>query len=239
MRLLGVSFVLALLVGGCAMPSPVATPTSPVSTSGGACLGGGTCLGPLTAGTYTSGSFRPSITYTVPDGWVNDADLPDSYNLRRTADRVGGAAFWANHVGLHRDLRVVGPDCENPEPDVGHSVEDIVSWLTSHPGLATTAPQQVSVGGLDGQMLDIGLADTWSEFCPWEPTLPMVAILTGPGIDQLGRVIVGALEVRLYVLAVPDGTVTIKVTDVPGGETLDQYLAEVVPIIDSFTFGAE
>jgi len=151
---------------------------------------------------------------------------------------VGGTAVWANHVSLHRDLGVAGPDCQDPEPDVGRSVEDIVSWMTSHPGLATTTPQDISVGGLGGQMLDVGLAESWTEPCSWEGTRPMLAILTGSGLNQLGRVVVGDLRVRLYLLATQDGTVTIKVTDVPGGETLEEYLAEVVPIIDSFTFGA-
>lgn len=238
-RVLEISIATALLVGGCAMPSPVATPTSPVSTPASGCTGGGTCLGPLTAGTYTSGSFQPSITFTVPDGWVNDEDLPDSFNLRRDADRTGATAVWANHVSLHRDVSVAGPDCQDPEPDVGRSVEDIINWMTSHPGLATTAPEDISVGGLDGQMLDVGLADSWTEPCSWEGTVPMVAILTGPGLNQLGRVVVGDLGVRLYVLALQDGTVTIKVTDVPAGETSDHYLAEVVPIIDSFIFAAQ
>jgi hypothetical protein len=47
---------------------------------------GGTCLEAIDAGTYTTTTFQPSITYTVPDGWLNREDLPGNFLLHLDGD---------------------------------------------------------------------------------------------------------------------------------------------------------
>jgi hypothetical protein len=41
--------------------------------------GSGTCLGELEAGTYTTQSLRPQLTYTVPDEWSTWMTRPGSF----------------------------------------------------------------------------------------------------------------------------------------------------------------
>src|SRR6476659_4891283 len=43
---------------------------------------GGTCLGTIPAGTYTTTTFRPPITYTIPQRWTNGEDLPGNFLLQ-------------------------------------------------------------------------------------------------------------------------------------------------------------
>ena len=41
----------------------------------------GTCLGEVSAGTHSTSSMRPALTYTVPVGWTNSGDLPGFFGL--------------------------------------------------------------------------------------------------------------------------------------------------------------
>ena len=65
------------------------------------------CLGSVDAGTYRSQYFAPfepgaswepdygALSYTVPEGWANTADWPDSFNIRRQdASPDGGDAIF-------------------------------------------------------------------------------------------------------------------------------------------------
>jgi hypothetical protein len=91
---------------------------------------GGTCLGPLAAGTYATQVFGPRIVYTVPEGWTNGEDLPGNFLLQMEGDD--------RYLGIYRN--VAAPDgCDEwPLGGVGRDVDDLVAWLTDHPGLRTT-----------------------------------------------------------------------------------------------------
>jgi Tol biopolymer transport system component len=188
---------------------------------------GGTCLNAIDAGTYTTALFEPSITYTVPDGWVNREDLPGNFLLHLDGDE--------RYVGIYRDA-TAPLDCEEtPDPDVGTSVEAWSDWLTSHPGLVTTEPQPVNVGGLDGVYIDIGLDPEWTATCPFSQGEPVVPFIFGGGPSFLHHVILPGFEERLYLLNHNGGNIAIEVG--PEGGSLPDYLELVEPIIDSIEFG--
>src|SRR5262245_62683962 len=97
-----VAVVAIILLAGCASavdsgiyPTPSAVGSRPTeSTAASASASpacdprGGTCLGDIAPGTYTSTTFRPRVTYTVPAGWNNAMDLPTNFLLLRTDDPV-------------------------------------------------------------------------------------------------------------------------------------------------------
>ena len=199
----------------------------------------GTCFGPLAAGRYQTTTFRPSITYTVPDGWVNGEDEPGNFLLVRARDPQEGI-YGGNFVGIYRDVYPAAEYCiESPEPGIGTSVQALATWLTGHRGLETTEPQPVTVGGLDGLMVDVTLAKGWKTTCPFSKGKPVVPlIIGGAGSSHLYHVSLPGMSVRLYLLAAGDGNVVIEVAQVPGQGTFTEYLAEVVPIIQSLTFAA-
>ena len=101
----------------------------------------GVCLGPLVAGTYTTRAFSPSIQYTVPEGWTNGEDLLGNFLLQLRGDQ--------RYLGIYRNVRAPLRCEEKPDPEVNDSIEALSAWLTSHPGLTTTEPKSVEVGGLE------------------------------------------------------------------------------------------
>ena len=187
---------------------------------------GGNCLGKLPAGTYTTTTFRPSITYTVPDGWVNGEDTPGNFLLQLDGD--------PRYLGIYRNMASPLNCEERPDPTVDRSVEAISNWLTSHPGLATSEPQAVSIGGLDGVYIDISLDPSWTTTCPYSGGQPIVPFITGGGPSSLHHVIVPGFQERLYLLKADGGNVAIEVG--PEGASLPEYLELVSPIIDSLRF---
>lgn len=189
---------------------------------------GGACLGPLDAGTYTTSVFSPAITYTVPEGWTNGEDLLGNFLLQLESD--------PRYLGIYRNVAAPFKCYERPDPDVGQSVDALSEWLTRHPGLETTKPKPVSVGGLDGVYLDISLAESWTVTCPYSAGQPVVPFIIGGGPSSLHHVILPGFEERLYLLAYEDGNIAIEVG--PEGGSLDEYLEEVIPIIESLRFAA-
>lgn len=204
---------------------PLAIPAGP---SGFVCPShGGACLGPLDAGTYTTQVFSPAITYTVPDGWTNGEDLLGNFLLQLEGD--------SRYLGIYRNVAAPFECEEKPDPGVDQSIEALSSWLTGHPGLETTEPTRVSVGGLDGVYLDISLAPSWTTTCPFSAGQPVVPFIIGGDPSSLHHVILPGFEERLYLLAYEGGNVAIEVG--PEGGSLEEYLEEVAPIIESLQFG--
>jgi hypothetical protein len=188
---------------------------------------GGMCLGPLDAGTYATQMFGPQIVYTVAAGWTNGEDLPGNFLLQREGDD--------RYLGIYRN--VAAPDAchERPLRGVGRRVEDLVSWLVDHPGLETTDPEPASVGGLEGVYLELSLDPAWQTTCSYSQGQPVVPFIVGGGVSSLHHVILPGFEERLYLLEHAGGNVAIEVG--PEGQDLDQYLEEVMPIIQTLEFG--
>ena len=122
---------------------------------------GGQCLGPIKPGTYTTVSFSPAITYTVPAGWTNDEDLPGNFALRLDGD--------TRYLGIYRDANAPYKCEEYPDPDVSQSVSDYTRWLRTNPLLRVTKPIPVSLGGLHGVVMNISKAPgTEGKGCTYE-----------------------------------------------------------------------
>lgn len=230
------------LLGGCQASAPSAPPSSlaaeptvPPSSDARASSStafecpahGGQCLGQLAPGTYTTRVFSPDITYTVPSGWVNGEDLPGNFLLQLEGD--------ARYLGIYNGIAAPDECAERPAPRVGRSVEALSQWLTEHPGLEATEPRPVSVGGLDGVYLDLSLADSWTKACPYSDGQPAVPFIIGGGPSSLHHVILPGFEERLYLLEHAGSNVAIEVGAEGGG--LEDYLADVVPVIESLRFG--
>jgi len=117
---------------------------------------GGTCLGVLKAGTYSTRTFQPRLTYTVPDGWAN------------YEDDQGNAAFAPPGVSLSKVqeavddilvMTIVAPatmSCDAAaDTDVPDTARGVSSWLSQHPWLSTTDPKPITIGRLHGYVLSV------------------------------------------------------------------------------------
>jgi hypothetical protein len=244
-----VILISALLLAGCAsgsggsaggVPSAASHPSSAPTASSACDPIMGTCLGDLTAGTYSSTSFTPKLTYTVPDGWTNFMDRPADFWLARTDDAdING--YGPNGIGILRDFVAMAQDCsQQPASGVGHTAAELAGWLSGLPGLKTSPVRPISLAGLNGVTLDIRMAKGWQKMCDWSPDKPTVPLFIGGAASQARRTSQALFEGasgRLYLLDRAGGsTILIAIVDIPTGPSLADYVAVAEPIVKKLKF---
>jgi hypothetical protein len=195
--------------------------------------GGGPCLGELTGGTYRTTVFEPPLTITVPEGWTNLEDLPDSFLLLPSGGIIDALG---DSISVKRGVAVSDATCqERPEPDVGISAEAMAAELAGRDGLLVSEPMPVEVGGLSGLMIDIAYDVESGAGCQYEG-YPVTLVPLIMDIDPGGFVHTQEGDdytTRLYLLDHGDTNIVIEVQDVPDSSgTTDEYAT----IIDSIEF---
>ena len=211
------------------------------------------CLGPLEAGTYSSQFMEPMIscpdascwkpilgglTYTVPDGWANPSDYPASYTIKPQDGYDQYGKDWSDEIDVFANPVASNNDdtCTlNPDATVGRSADELVNWITSHPGLVSTTPQTVTIGSLTGQWVDIEVAPTWTKTCPGDPN-PNVGLYTaalGDGYINWGF---STDRERHIFLDLGDGNVAVIVISTLDKANFDSFVAQAMPIVETFKF---
>jgi hypothetical protein len=249
--LIGTTLVLA--ISGCATASPSATSgdgaseqasrsatpsESAAATPWPHCQAdyGGNCLGHLPAGTYTTVQFQPPITYTVPaGGWSNFEDLPGNFLLVPPGfDLAGVDTGGSDYIGIYTSVLAANVDCtESEQPNVERTAAALAAEFAHRPGLTTTTPTPVSIGGLEGLVLDIRLADGWTQTCPYSGGNPVMPLIRGVPPSDLDHPIGPGIIVRLYLLDRSGSTLAVEVGDLSGGTHLDGYSS----VVDELHFG--
>ena len=205
--------------------------------------GDAACLGSLEAASYASqffdpfvasGSWRPrygALSYTVPDGWSNTADWPESFTLAPSSAADGAAIY------LFGDVVVVSeedPCSETADSDVGESAEEIATWLAGAPGVVTTAPTQTTIGDLEAWQLDISIDPAWTTTCPFSEGKPYRGLFTdrlaAPGFSWG----IGQGRMRIYLVDLGDGRALWINIEAATPSTFDGFVAEATTIVESF-----
>jgi hypothetical protein len=188
----------------------------------------------LVAGQHASAVFRPAVTYTVPAGWTNPVDDVSYFELMPTLDQNNGIHLFHNWHALSQ-----AADCPySPEPGVGTSVSDLVTWIRSRAGLSVTPPALVTVGGLPATTIDLSIAPNWKQSCSFANGLPTVQLL----IDETGQlhwVVAGSETLRLYLLDLPGGGTLIVNLDSFDGVGFPNLLTTGSPIVKSLTVATQ
>jgi serine/threonine-protein kinase len=198
---------------------------------------GGTCRGEMPAGTYTSRTFKPALTFTVPVGWTNFNDSPGNFGIVPPS-----GDWWAvvhtgaptDRIGVWQRVAPTGSRCGD-DPAAVRSAAAYVRWLQATPGLVITKLRRATVGGLSGFVLDLRMQRGWTKTCKWSHGAPTVQFLHGvpPTEDQM---IVNTnprpFATRLYLLDYNHATFAIEIDAVRGGRWLDRYDA----VVKSFRF---
>jgi hypothetical protein len=204
------------------------------------------CLGALDAGTYQSQFITPrldpgatwtanfgALSYQVPDGWANDSDWPDSFNLVPASEMPLSETSRTRHIGLNTQPTAMAQDqpcSDTVAPGVSRTVDALTTWLRTVPGLVTTTPKAITIDGHPGKWLDVRLDPAWTRNCAPDETRPVVAYFN-PGIA------VGNVErERLILLDLGGGDVIAIVVWTANQATFDTFIAEAMPIVQSFTF---
>ncbi len=210
------------------------------------------CLGTLEAGRYSSQFFTPALkagetwradfgalSYTVPDGWANQGDWPATYALTTQAAYASGAPYEGRVVPDEITLlarpaaAILHANCaEEPEPGVGTSAQELVAWITSHPGLIATPAGSMKIDGLDATIIDLRLSPDWTETCPDQPPFIAAPLYVGEyhwSVNEGDRI-------RTVLLDLPGGNAVAIIVDSEDPATLDALVNQAMPIISSFDF---
>jgi hypothetical protein len=207
--------------GGAASPTPPPTPAPTAPRQA------------LPAGEYRSAAFSPPITVSLPEGWLIVGDAPDYFSLQPAASDSIGVHVFRSPSAASQDL-----DCPiAPAAGVGRTAADLVEWIRARPGLVVGDPVPVSLGGLGGIHVDVGIVDSWTPSCPFAGGVPTVPLFVGTSDPSFRWVVAGTERLRLIILDVPgNGTVVVD-TDAFDGSLMDSLLADATPIVESMRFG--
>jgi tRNA A-37 threonylcarbamoyl transferase component Bud32 len=192
---------------------------------------GGTCRGEMAAGTYTSRTFKPALTFTVPAGWTNFNDAPGNFGLvPPTGDWsavVNGAP--TDRIGVFQRIAPTGSRCGDDAAAV-RSAAAYLRWLEALPGLSITGVKRVTVSGLSGFVLDLRMQQGWRKTCKWSHGFPAVQFLHGV-LPTAPQMIINTnprpFATRLYLLDYNHATFGIEIDAVEGAAKLAAYDAVV------------
>ena len=198
----------------------------------GCSTGGTPAPSSLAPGTYSSKAFTPAVTYTLPAGWENPNDTASYLDLLPAGSDIGGLYLFRDPQPASQDSAC--PDSPAPNIIAANSTT-LMNWIRGRPGLVVSTPKLVTVGGLPGVELDVGIKEGWANSCPFANKLPSVPLFVMPGTGYPWT-IAGTERLRLDLLDVPGGGVVVVDVDAFDGSIIDQLITEATPIIKSMKF---
>jgi len=211
---------------------------------------------PMEPGTYVTSALdlfgapevSGQLSYTVPDRWKVKEDRAGTFLLHHLPDDSASPPSTDSFIHVFTQPRIVadyaeGATCGDHRevPGVGRRVDDIVAAIIARPGLVSTPPSAVTIGGYHGQMVDLQLAPSWTGGCQ-APDGPIVAmpILDGTEFEMGAGAGLGLNgSFRLILLDLTGGrTMAVAVFDAGPSQPsqLDEQVAGAMPVIESFEF---
>ena len=209
-----------------------------LSALSGFCTGvfNGTCLGEVSAGTHSTTTMRPKVTYTVPVGWTNFADHPSNFGLFPPGGDFNSLdSGGSDRVDVFASVTTAPEGCADGH-GTARTPEEFLRWLAQEPGVAPFTVTPAGIGGLSGSVVDIRMRRGWTKTCPWSQRVPAQQILASadPSLDGLEHgLLPQPFVMRLYLLHYKGGTLGIEIQDLRG----DSRLAAYDRVVHSFKFG--
>ena len=182
--------------------------------------------GILSAGSHTTRAFNPGFTFSVPDGWVNEYDERNYFAL--FPDTPANQAEYERSESVAQSM-ILGPQndpyffCQSVENNQGATAADIAAAAAGDESLAMTGLVDVAIGGLTGKQFDVRVNPEWTGTCPPGPNDP-------PGLDFSDE------RTRVILLDTPDRRVLLMLIYSKTSAESEAFLAEVMPIVESFQF---
>lgn len=181
------------------------------------------CTGQLSAGTHLSDEFSVPFSYTVPDGWSKNLDVPTAFNLGTEAAVNGFFGMWP-------DFAAANPDActRTPAEGVGRTAADIVGWLSAHSGLVTTEPMATTIGGFAGLGIELEGDLGWTNPCS-DP-----AGEVDPHVFGAFSLLVATADDAGWIAIDDRSRAAVAILDIGDGHTLTVYLEADKSAFDSF-----
>lgn len=133
--------------------------------------------GILPAGSQTTRQFIAGTTFTVPEGWVNEADHAEIYAL--FPDTPANEAEYArsnetaqNMVLVRNIANNMFAFCEQTGMFPGGAAAVIIEAIGANEALSATEPVEVTIDGLTGLQLDVQINPDWTGGLPDQPGQP-------------------------------------------------------------------
>jgi len=177
--------------------------------------------GSISEGEYATEEFEPAFSFRIEErGW--QVPLPEGQNTLSIGTKSSLIAFL--NVARVYDPTELGQGTQEPAP------EDLVAWIEQNPWLDASTPQPASLGGVEGQQVDVTAArlpKDHSQFCGG-PCVPLFSSRNPPlpfwiGLDE---------KIRFVILENVKGeTVTIAVDTAP--DQFDNFLPRAEKILYS------
>jgi hypothetical protein len=212
------------------------------------------CYGLLEAGTYETQYIAPrldigalwepdlgAMTYTVPAGWANSSDWPNTFTLTPAADYATEGPDGPPDGHVHEIYLFTQPSAADqdatcsgtPDVKVDRSVSGLVAWLRTLKSVVVSNASTVTIDGHPGTMVDIGIANTWKTACPGD-TSPGALLFAQDGRENFYNLgIVGAERGRLILLDLGGGDVLGILIDSGDPARFDELASAAMPIIQS------
>lgn len=217
--------------------SPTTTTTAPPKCPNPEGGSRNTCLGTVAAGTYTTKTFTPQLTYTVPDRWQNFEDLTGNFLLVPPGSSLEGVnAATSDYIGVYTSIRAPAGCSGKQDPTIPGTIAAYVDWVTKVPGLTVSAPKPVTVGGLSGSVLDITVAPDFLQHACNDRGDRFIDVLVGTAPSSLVHSAVPNLNLNLYVLQYKSLILAIEVDDIAADHNVPDFPAAATSIVDSFAF---
>ena len=175
----------------------------------------------LSPGEYHSVKFKPSLSFEVGKGWSNAANQLSEYiNLAYEGETNRLAFANVKEVFKPGTLEMVD------------APKDLVGWLQHHPYLKTSKPQPVTVGGVEGEQLDVLVEDLPKDYYV-DPECGNTCVDIAPlSNDQEAAIFFEVSERKVIVLEdVKGDTVMIWFAGAP--DEFDELATEAQKVIDS------
>ena len=189
---------------------------------------------PLQPGEYRTEEFEPSFSFRVGKGWKNGT--PEAFDVMLL---TGGRT---DRLGAVNVQRVYEPS-KSGRPIVSSTPKDLVGWLEHHPYLKTSDPEPVSVGGVEGQQLDVVVAkdlleDYHSGVCsPIATPEECVDLFWLSTHDHSPIFVLESDKLRLIVLQNELSGQTVALGYVSRSTNFDEFAPEAQKVIDTIKWG--
>ncbi len=189
----------------------------------------------LDAGTYVFDNATPPVRMELPAEWYLSEAMPRHFGLH--PDDV----LDAESLRVWYDMRVASGahDCpEEPAVGTGHTALDLIEAFESDDRLVATTPERISIGGLQGNVISVGVAPGWKQDCPFMKGVPTVPLFLDDNVADEPAFwgVSGPERLRLMILDDGRGSNVIVMLDSTSGKTLDGLEATARPVLDTFRF---
>ena len=182
-------------------------------------------------------TYMRGYSAEVPAGWSR---LAFGNSLARPNDPATMAINLILDVAPHSQT----PGCDDTvEPGVATDAKALADWLTTLPGLVTTTPTPITIGGSDGWLVDASLDPAWAIPCRENHNDPthVLFTFTDPAHDPNDGVFIrNFLELhgrsRVVLLDVGTGHNLLIEIVAPDQASWDDLLQTAMPIVESLEF---